>query len=234
MGTSQSYRIKSTPNWAKTKRAMTHLAAPGNMSAANVGKFLGNFSRAVSESQTFGSAGTATAGSFIEFITDVRNLGWEQAILQIDAQVDVNHLTASEFMELLLKKCCENDSNLDDQAANIAFQVLEGEIQSELNTAEDIGTLIENATEEQILEWIGSFYVNYIMEIFGELYYTHLEERGVMPENVLDGLRDYVMSSVNELLINRPGDFNIFSQEGRDFINRILGDLNDLWEQSLE
>ena len=49
MGTSQSYKIKSTPNWSKTKRAMTHLATPGNMNDANVNRFLGNFSRAVSE-----------------------------------------------------------------------------------------------------------------------------------------------------------------------------------------
>lgn len=234
MGTSQSYKIKSTPNWAKTKRAITRLAAPGNMSEANAGRFLGYFSRAVSESQTFGGAGSTTVGNFIDFISDVRNLGWEQAVQQIDAQVDVTRLTAGEFLELLLKKCCENDSDLDDQAANVAFGILEGAIQSDLNTAEDIGTLIENATEEQILEWVGLFYVNYIMEIFSELYYTHLEERGVIPEDVMDGLREYVVSSVNEILLNRPEDFNVFSQEGKDFVRRILEDLNDLWEQSLE
>lgn len=233
MGTSQSYRIKSTPNWAKTKRAMTRLASPGNMNEANVGKFLGYFSRAVSESQTFGGAGSTTVSNLIDFIADVRNFGWEQAILQIDGQVDFTRLTAGEFMEFLLKKCCENDSDLDDQAANVAFGILEGEIQSDLNTAEDIGKLIENAKEEQILEWVGVFYVNYIMEIFGELYYTHLEERGIIPEEVMDGLREYVVSSVNEVLLNRPEDFNIFSQGGKDFVRRILEDLNELWEQSL-
>ena len=76
--------------------------------------------------------------------------------------------------------------------------------------------------------------MNYIMEIFSELYYTHLEERGVIPEDVMDGLREYVVSSVNEILLNRPEDFNVFSQEGKDFVRRILEDLNDLWEQSLE
>lgn len=234
MGTSQSYRIKSTPNWAKTKRAMTHLAVPGNLNAANAGKFLGNFSRAVSESQTFGGAGKSTTDNFLQFIADVRNLGWEQAIHQIDADVDVVQLTAAEFLELLLKLCCDNDSDLDDQAANIAFEKLEGEIQTDLNTAEELGELIANASDEQILEWVGSFYVNYIMEIFSELYYTHLEEKGVIPENVMDGLREYVVASVNELLLNRPDDLNIFSEEGRIFVKGILDELNEQWEQSLE
>ena len=87
MGTSQSYKIKSTPNWAKTKRAITHLSMPGNMNEANVGRFLGYFSRAISESHTFGGAGSAIAGNFIEFIANVRHQGWEQAIRQIDAGV---------------------------------------------------------------------------------------------------------------------------------------------------
>ena len=234
MGTSQSYKIKSTPNWAKTKRALTHLAQPGNMNEANVERFLGNFSRAVSESHIFGSAGLVTVNNFLEFINSVRQNGWVEAIQQIDPEIEVTRLSAAEFLELLLKRCCENDSDLDDQAANIAFEMLEGEIQSDLNTAEEIGALIGNATEEQILEWVALFYVNYIMEIFGELYYTHLEERGVIPEDVMSGLRDYVASSVNELLLNSPEDFNIFSQEGKDFVKGILDDLNDLWEQSLE
>lgn len=234
MGTSQSYKIKSTPNWAKTKRALTHLAQPGNMSGANVERFLGNFSRAVSESGTFGGSGSAIVNNFLEFIASVRQDGWEHAIQQIDPNVSIEVLSAGEFLELLLKKCCDNDSDFDDQAANVAFEVLEGEIQTDLKTAEEIGTLIGNATEEQILEWVALFYVNYIMEIFGELYYTHLEERGVIPEDVMNGLREYVETSVNELLLDRPVNFNIFSKEGKDFVNGILDDLNDLWGQSLE
>ena len=47
-------------------------------------------------------------------------------------------------------------------------------------------------------------------------------------------LKGYVESSVNELLLNKPDDFNIFSEEGKGFIDGIIDDLNELWEQSLE
>ena len=234
MGTSQSFKIKSSPNWSKAKRAMTHLSTPGNMTEANATRFLGHFGRAAGESRTFGRAGSATASNFIAFIGHVRNLGWEDVIRQVEPDTDLQALTAEEFLELLLKLCCDNDSDLDDQAANVAFEKLEAEIQGNLNTAQEIGELIENATEEQVLEWVGDFYVDYIMEVFNELYYTHLDERGVIPEDVMDGLRDYVMTSVNELLLERPDDLNIFSEEGRDFVNGLLDDLNEQWEQSLE
>ena len=68
MGTSQSFKIKSSPNWSKAKRAMTHLSTPGNMTEANATRFLGHFGRAAGESRTFGRAGSATASNFIEFI----------------------------------------------------------------------------------------------------------------------------------------------------------------------
>ena len=133
-----------------------------------------------------------------------------------------------------MEHCCNNDSNLDDQAANMAFQELEGEIRTELNTAKELADLFANASVEQLLEWVGTYYVNYIMQIFDQLYYTHLEERGVIPEEVMSELKGYVESSVNELLLNKPDDFNIFSEEGKGFIDGIIDDLNELWEQSLE
>lgn len=234
MGTSQSFKIKSSPNWTKTKRAMTHLAKPGNMNDTNVNRFLGNFSHAVSEGRAFGSAGVNSIGNLLEFIANIREHGWEQVIQEINPEIDIHLLTLEEFLEFLLELCCNNDSDFDDQAANVAFQELEGEIRTELDTAQDLADLFANASEEQLLEWVGSYYVNYIMQIFDELYYTHLEERGVIPENIMSELRGYVESSVNELLLNKPDDFNIFSDAGKVFIKGIIDDLNELWEQSLE
>ena len=234
MGTSQSYKIKSSPNWAKTKRALTQLAKPGNMNDTNVNKFLGNFSRAVSDNGVFGTAGGKSIGNFIGFISNIKEVGWEQAILEVNTEVDVHQLTLEEFLDFLLEHCCNNDSNLDDQAANMAFQELEGEIRTELNTAKELADLFANASVEQLLEWVGTYYVNYIMQIFDQLYYTHLEERGVILEEVMSELKGYVESSVNELLLNKPDDFNIFSEEGKGFIDGIIDDLNELWEQSLE
>ena len=69
------------------------------------------------------------------------------------------------------------------------------------------------------------------MQIFDQLYYTHLEERGVIPEEVMSELKGYVESSVNELLLNKPDDFNIFSEEGKGFIDGIIDDLNEIWEE---
>lgn len=234
MGTSQSYKIKSSPNWAKTKRAITQLAKPGNMNDTNVNRFLGNFSRAVSEERVFGAAGGRSIGNLLEFIANVRNLGWEQAVQEINPEIDVHLLSLEEFLEFLLELCCNNDSDLDDQAANVAFQELEGEIRAELDTAQDIADLFAIASEDQLLEWVGLYYVDYIMQVFDELYYTHLDERGVIPENVMEELKGYVESSVNELLLNKPDDFNIFSDAGKDFVKGIIDDLNELWEQSLE
>ena len=231
MGTSQSYSIKPLPNWTKTKRALTHLAKPGNMNQANVGNFLGNFSRAVSENRIFGGAGSATIGNFLQFITDVKNNGWEAAIQILAPQQEYGNLTLIEFLELLLELFCNNDSDLDDQAASIAFQDLEGYIMTELGNVDDLAELLANATETQMLEWVGYFYTSYIMQIFGELYYTHLEEKDTVPEDVINGIKDYVESSVNEVLLNKPDDFNIFSDHGKDFINGLIDDLNDLWEQ---
>lgn len=234
MGTSQSFKIKSSPNWAKTKRAITHLAKPGNMNDTNVNRFLGNFSHAVSEGGAFGSAGVNSIGNLLGFIANIREHGWEQTVQEINPEIDIRLLTLEEFLEFLLELCCNNDSDFDDQAANVAFQELEGEIRAGLDTAQDLADLFANASEEQLLDWVGSYYVNYIMQIFDELYYTHLEERGVIPEDIMSELRGYVESSVNELLLNKPDDFNIFSDAGKDFVKGIIDDLNELWEQSLE
>ncbi len=231
MGTSQSYSIKPSPNWTKTKRAITHLAKPGNMNQANVENFLGNFSRAVSENNVFGRAGGTAIGNFLQFITNIQNKGWELAIQELAPQQEIGHLTLIEFLELLLELFCKNDSDMDDQAANIAFQELEGYIMTQLESVEDLSGLLANATEEQMLEWVGYFYTNYIMQIFGELYYTHLEEKESVPEDVLNGIRDYVETSVNEVLLNKPDDFNIFSDQGKAFVNGIIDELKDIWEQ---
>lgn len=231
MGTSQSYSIKPSPNWTKAKRAITHLAKPGNMNEANVENFLGNFSRAVSENNVFGRAGGAVIGHLLQFITDIKDNGWEFAVQELVPQQEIDQLTLIEFLELLLELFCKNDSDLDDQAANIAFQELEGYIMTQLESVEDLSGLLANATEDQMLEWVGYFYTDYIMQIFGELYYTHLEEKESVPEDVLNGIRDYVETSVNEVLLNKPDDFNIFSEQGRNFVNGIVNDLKDIWEQ---
>lgn len=231
MGTSQSYSIKPSPNWTKAKRAITNLAKPGNMNQANVNNFLGNFSRAVSENNVFGRAGGVAIGNFLQFITDIQDNGWELAIQELAPQQEIGNLTLIEFLELLLELFCKNDSDMDDQAANIAFQDLEGYIMTELESIQDLSELLANATEDQMLEWVGYFYTDYIMQIFGELYYTHLEEKDSVPEDVLNGIRDYVEASVNEVLLNKPGDFNIFSNQGKDFVNGIIDELKDIWEQ---
>lgn len=231
MGTSQSYSIKPSPNWTKAKRAITHLAKPGNMNQANVGNFLGNFSRAVSENNVFGRAGGVAMGNFLQFITDIRDNGWEFAIQELAPEQEIDNLTLIEFLELLLELFCKNDSDMDDQAANIAFQELEGYIMTQLESVEDLSRLLANATEEQMLGWVGYFYTSYIMQIFGELYYTHLEEKESVPEDVLNEIRDYVESSVNEVLLDKPDDFNIFSDQGKDFVKGIIDELKDIWEQ---
>ena len=182
MGTSQSYKIKSTPNWAKTKRAMTHLAAPGNMNDTNVNRFLGNFSRAVSEERVFGGAGGSSIGNFLDFIANIRDLGWEQAIQTIDPDIDVTQLSLEAFLEFLLELCCNNDSNLDDQAANVAFQ--------EMEAYKIVGKRFFNA---DVLHWIAKDYDLVNLEGWGRnvpsivsyfvnnrFYYRHVSFKSTM------------------------------------------------------
>ena len=35
-------------------------------------------------------------------------------------------------------------------------------------------------------------------------------------------------------MLNKPDDFNIFSEQGKEFVKGIIDDLNELWEQLSE
>lgn len=236
MGTSQSHNLKSGPNWSEAKRAVTGIAKGKGNKNANCMKFMQGFSTAVSgnngRSGSIGFAGSRTTKNFIDLI-GVAKTGGINAILDIlQLQQERDALTKESFIEkIVIYISGEHESTEDDDAAIIAMEKLLNDICSDCNNIEQIVDKLQNATDDDKINWIITFEIDYILEYAGELFQSHILDKTDDPDRVIMEIRNWMHGELDERLSEtlRPIDFS--TDEGKEVVSNLTKEILDIWKQ---
>lgn len=226
---------------------MTSIAKGTENKAATNAKFLGSFGSALgnglyrgggngrhggNRGSSFGRAG----GRAVRGLTTVLNNAKQYGLI---ASLGIENLpdaqkpkTPQDFKELLLHEIIgDNDSTMDDAAATYAMDKVLKDILSDCNDGQEIEDRLQNASEDDICEWIISFEVEYILEYSAELFQSHIFDKGSNPEDIKREIRGWLHNELDEKLSKEmcPIDFN--SQDGKDYLDSLTSDILDIWKQ---
>lgn len=240
MGTSQSHSLKTAPQWSAAKKAMTSVIKDhGNSQKQS--RLMTAFGAAVGDGLyrggnrgggSFGRAGSRALGNVVQFISDVRSIG-------IGGAIDVLGLPQEERpqtpRELIIALCgltsADADALHDDEAAVEAQEKLLSMIFEQCDSLADIETLLQQADEDTIDGWILDYEVEYIMEYMGELFQSHIFDKNANPETVCNEIKQWLRSELDNRLANNMRHINVFSPEGKAYIDTLTARILDIWQQ---
>lgn len=236
MGTSQSHLLKSGPNWSEAKRAITGIVKETGDRNANCSKFMQGFSTAISgsygRSGSIGAAGSRATKNFVDFI-GVAQAGGVNAILDLlQLQQERDVLTKESFLEkIIIYVSGEHESTEDDDAAMIAMEKLLNDICSDCNSIEQIVEKLQNATDDDKIDWIIRFEIEYILEYAGELFQGHILDKTDNPDRVIMEIRNWMHQELDERISEtlRPIDFS--TDEGKEVVSNLTKEILDIWKQ---
>ncbi len=247
MGTSQSHNLKSTPNWSSAKRAMTSIINGTGNSSINKAKFISYLGSAMDNNMYRGARGRNQRASFhgqfglaggraminlISFISNIRENGLSSTLSLWGLSEDDRPETLREFMDLLLKKIMdENDSTIDDAAAEYALDQLLNELLEECNDMQEIEDRFREATDDEIHSWIINYEINYILEYSAELFQSHIFDKGGNPESIKEEIRSWLHNELDERLGEKLSHHDLNSPEGKEFLDTLTFEIINIWRQ---
>ena len=243
MGTSQSFKLNSGPNWSSAKRAMTSIAKQTGNTERNMSSFMSGMNKGLGNSlyrgkgnhagggrsNSFGKAGGNRLNNFMSFISGVNSNGLVDTlgIKKNNNQI----LSVNEYIDLILQKVTdENNSNLDDTAATVAMDTLLHEILNECKDEQSIEDRLKSATDDDKINWIISYEVKYIMEYSAELFQSHIFDKEGNPNKICNEIENWLHKEIDENLSKDlyRTDFN--SPEGRERIDKLTSEILDIWK----
>lgn len=240
MGTSQSHSLKTTPQWSAAKKAMTNVIKDHN-NLQKQSRLITAFGAAVGDGLyrggnrgggLFGRAGSRALGNVVQFISDVRSIGIGGAIDFLGLPQEERPQTPRELiMALCGLTSADADALHDDEAAVEAQEKLLSMIFEQCDSLADIETLLQQADEDTIDGWILDYEVEYIMEYMGELFQSHIFDKNANPETVCNEIKQWLRSELDNRLANEMRHINVFSPEGKAYIDTLTAKILDLWQQ---
>ena len=120
---------------------------------------------------------------------------------------------------------------MDDAAATYAMDKVLKEILSDCNDGQEIEDRLQNASEDDICEWIISFEVEYILEYSAELFQSHIFDKGSNPEDIKREIRGWLHNELDEKLSKEMSQIDFNSQDGKDYLDSLTSDILDIWKQ---
>ena len=247
MGTSQSHNLKSSPNWSAAKRAITNIANGTDNKAASNAKFFGNLGTALGNGlyrggrtgghggkrgSSFGRAGGQAVRGFITVLSNTKQYGLVSS-LGIDRLLDLQKpKTPQDFKDLLLHEIVgDNDSTMDDAAATYAMDKVLNDILSDCKDGQEIEDKLQNATDDNLHEWIITFEIEYILEYSAELFQSHIFDKGRNPEEIKKDMRGWLHNELDEKLSKELKQIDFNSLEGKEYLDSLTSDILDIWKQ---
>lgn len=241
MGTSQSHSLKTTPQWSAAKKAMTSVIKDqGNPQKQS--RLMATFVAAVGDGLyrggnrrgggSFGWAGSRALGNIVQFISDVRSKGIDSAINVIGLLQEERPQTPQELIKVLCGlTSADADALHDDEAAVVAQEKLLSMIFDQCDSLVDIEALLQQSDEDTIDGWILDYEVEYIMEYMGALFQSQIFDKNANPEAVCDEIKQWLRMELDNRLANEMQHIDVFSSEGKAYIDTLTARILDLWQQ---
>ena len=140
--------------------------------------------------------------------------------------------TPHDFKELLLHEIIgDNDSTMDDAAATYAMDKVLNDILSDCKDGQEIEDKLQNATDDDLHEWIITFEIEYILEYSAELFQSHIFDKGSNPEEIKKDMRGWLHNELDEKLSKELTQIDFNSREGKEYLDSLTSEILDIWKQ---
>lgn len=241
MGTSQSFGLKSSPNWTSAKRAVTNIVKGTGDNNRNSKNFLTSFSQALSGNvyrggggggrASFGHAGARTTKNFVSLINSIQGGGLAFALGIDQVQPSERPRTKEDFIDEIIKFVeGETDATIDDGAASCAFRKVLLEILKDCETAEDIENVLKTADDDKMASWIITFEVEYILEYSGVIFQDHIFSKSGNPQAVLGEIRRWLHRELDNRYADEMKQIDFNSPEGKAYLDELTSKILDIWQ----
>ena len=182
--------------------------------------------------RSFGRAGASATSNLIGFFSDVRDNGLSQAIeIANTVGVEVPQSPRELINFLCGLSAVDTDADFDSEAANAAQRKLLSEIFKTCENLTDVEEIIKQADADTIDAWIIDFEVNYIIEFQGSLFQSHIFDKAQDPDKVAGQIRRWLHSKLDKRLSDEMKHINLFSEEGKRYVESLTAKILDIWKQ---
>ena len=165
-------------------------------------------------------------------VADIKQYGLVSS-LGIDRLPDTQKpKTPHDFKELLLHEIIgDNDSTMDDAAATYAMDKVLNDILSDCKDGQEIEDKLQNATDDDLHEWIITFEIEYILEYSAELFQSHIFDKGSNPEEIKKDMRGWLHNELDEKLSKELTQIDFNSRERKEYLDSLTSEILDIWKQ---
>lgn len=181
---------------------------------------------------SFGRAGGHAVRGLATVLNNIKQYGLVSS-LGIDRLPDTQKpKTPHDFKELLLHEIIgDNDSTMDDAAATYAMDKVLNDILSDCKDGQEIEDKLQNATDDDLHEWIITFEIEYILEYSAELFQSHIFDKGSNPEEIKKDMRGWLHNELDEKLSKELTQIDFNSREGKEYLDSLTSEILDIWKQ---
>lgn len=236
MGTSKAFSgISGNPNWSDLSRIVTSSCDDGQISKEKLSRITSRFVTLLDGSKIGGRggskiggrAGIRTARRIGNVLSDVKNVGFYQAVANSGYNIN-SDTTPNEVINYLLEYCSGVASSLDDTAAKEAERQLLEEIATDAKTLADLEkNFTEKVQEFGVEELLIKYYAYYIYEHLSIDFYEKLiKEKGKSKcGNLYNQLKDFLFERVKNISQKKDlSRINWAGEEGDRMVKNIFED----------
>lgn len=243
MGTSQSFKLKSNPNWTSAKKALTKIATGQGDNDVNCQRLMSNFRWALGDSlyvggggrqgkYSFGRSGGVAIKGFLKLASNTRQNGLMYSLGIRPDDIISQPLTKRDIIErILLRVCPESDADFDDDAAIIAMKRMLVVIFNDCEDPGAIEDLINSATETDMTRWIIEYEVAYILEYSIQVFKSHIFEKSENPNGVRSEIERWLRREIEEKMRDKISQIELNSPEGIEEIETLTAEILVIWGQ---
>lgn len=242
MGTSQSFKLKSNPNWTSAKKALTRIVTHKGDMENNYRHLMVNMRDAIGDSlyigegvhgkHSFGYAGGAALKGFVGLVSSARNGGIWSA-LNIEPGTQETHIrTMREILDAILMYLSTDTKYPHDDAAAInAMNIVLIEIMRGCEDEMDVNERLQNATEDNVRKWIIDYEIEYILEYSAMVFQSHIFDKCDQPDAIRQQIANWLRGEIERDMTEQIRRIDLATEEGRNELEKLTAQILDIWQQ---
>lgn len=251
MGTSQSFKLSTKPNWTSAKSAMTKVCKAEGDVSSQYSNFMNSFAKAVNYGSidgqssssgernsrhvgggsSFGHAGSRIARGFISVLGNIRDNSLRLALETDQPGIDYANSSPLDILLYLYEAIVGDDSaTMDDEAARCAMKALLFQMIGECKTSSEIEDILKVSSNEQVADWLLDFEVNYIIEYSDEIFQEQIYKHSNEPQGVSGRIKGWLRQAVFEKMKDEMHGVDLLAENGRKFVLELTEKILDIWK----
>ena len=180
---------------------------------------------------SFGRSGGVVLRGFVDLTHATRQNGIWYA-LNIEPSDSTGRIRSKREIldDILLHVKSDTDAIFDDDAALNAMNHLLIYIFSNCENEIDINERLQQATDDELCEWIIRYQVKYILEYSAEIFQSHIFDKSEHPETILEQIENWLRSEIERRMSEQIKQIDLQTEEGKQTLETLTAQILDIWQ----